>query len=109
MPYLSHIPWSSWETNWGPLSMTITFGTPNLAMILVLMNLTIVVALISAKASASAHFVYYSVVVRIKDFCFEASDPVSDKGLTTSNAHIEKGHGEDKGWREDAGAWILST
>ena len=34
-----------------------TFGTSNLAMILVLMNLTTVEALISVKASASAHFV----------------------------------------------------
>ena len=45
------------EMNWGPLSMTIAFGMSNLAMILVLMNLTTVEALISAKASASAHFV----------------------------------------------------
>ena len=95
--------------NWGPLSVTITFGMLNLTMILVLMNLTTVVALILVKALASAHFVLYSVAVRIKDFCFGASDPVSDKGPTTSNAHIEKGQGEDNGWREDAGAWILSA
>ena len=89
--------------------MTIALGTPNLAMMLVLINLTTVEALISAKALASAHFVSYSVAVRMKDFCFGASDPVSDKGPTTSNAHIEKGQGEDNGWREDAGAWILSA
>ena len=45
----------------------------------------------------------------MNDFFFGASDPVSDKGPTTSNAHIEKGQGEDNGWREDAGAWILSA
>ena len=44
-----------------------------------------------------------------KDFRFGASDSVSDKGSTISNAHIEKGQGEDNGWREDAGAWILSA
>ena len=45
----------------------------------------------------------------MKDFHFGASNPVSDKGPTTSNAHIEKGHGEDNGWREDASVWILSA
>ena len=45
----------------------------------------------------------------MKDFHFRASVPVSDNGPTTSNAHIENGHGEDSGWREDAGAWILSA
>ena len=45
----------------------------------------------------------------MNDFCLGASVPISDRGPTTSNAHIEKGHGEDNGWREDAGAWILSA
>ena len=49
------------------------------------------------------------VVVRMKDFRFGASVPVLDSGPTTSNAHIEKGHGEESGWREDVGAWILSA
>ena len=43
--------------NYDPLSMMITFGMSNLAMMLVLMNLTIVDALILAKALASAHLV----------------------------------------------------
>ena len=45
----------------------------------------------------------------MKDLRFGVSVPVSDSGLTTSNVHIEKGHGEASGWREDAGAWILSA
>ena len=45
----------------------------------------------------------------MKDLCFGASVPISDSDPTTSNAHIENDHGEDSGWREDAGAWILSA
>ena len=88
--------------------MTIAFGMPNLTMMLVLINLTTVEALILAKASALAHLVLWSFEAHL-DLCFEASVLISDKGPTTSNAHIEKGHGEDNGWREDASAWILSA
>ena len=45
----------------------------------------------------------------MKDFRFGAVVHVLDSGPTTSNSHIEKGHGEVSGWREDAGAWILSA
>src|SRR5262249_22130348 len=94
--------------NCGPLSVTMSFGTPNLAIILRMMNLTTVLALISANASASAHLVKYSVAVRINDFLL-VSTLASPNGPTTSKAHIENGHGEVIGWREDAGACILSA
>ena len=42
--------------NYDPLSVTIALGTSNLAMMLVLINLTTVEALILVKALALAHF-----------------------------------------------------
>src|SRR5262249_53741197 len=98
--------WSSWATNWGPLSVTMSLGIPNRAMMLLLMNFTTVDALISAKASASTHLVKYSVAVKIKDFLLISPDE-SSRGPTTSNAHMANGQGAKIGWREEEGACIL--
>ena len=69
-------------------------------MIFLLMNFTTVEVLISANASASAHFVKYSVAVNINDFLLFS--PVrSSRGPTTSKAHMANGHGDTMGWRED--------
>ena len=46
MSYFVHNSFICWEVNWGPLSIMITLGMPNQAiMFLFLMNLTIVLAL----------------------------------------------------------------
>src|SRR5262249_21150766 len=99
---------SAWEMNCGPLSVTMSFGTPNLAIILRITNLTTVLALISANASASAHLVKYSVAVRINDFLLVSAFAYTNRTIT-SKAHMENGNGEVIGWTEDAGACILSA
>ena len=94
--------------NWGPLSVTMLPGTPNRAMMFFMMNLHMVEPLISANASALAHLVKYSVVVRMKDFCFILALG-SPRGPMISKAHMGKGQGEDSGCKEEEGAWILSA
>ena len=102
IPNFLHNLVNSSEMKIGPLSATNALGTLNLAMMFLWTNRHRVVALMFTNASASAHSVKYSIAVMMNVLPFPYW-----RGPTTSKAHIEKGHGADKAWSAEAGAWIL--
>ena len=80
-----------WLLNYRPLSKMITLGIPNLQTMFLQKKCCILASIITAKGSASTHFVKYSISTSKNIICFL----LSGNGPTISILHVQNGQGEE--------------